>query len=220
MWRETYETERLRLRPLAMSDAAALYPLQRDAEMMRYFGGPYRPKQTETWLQWHVAMWEQEGYSHWAAELKDGGTFVGWVGLTKVWEPEEILPAVEVGWFVDRNYWGKGLATEGGRCSLAFGFEEVGLDRIIARYDPENVACRGKSWRSSGCASCRTCLAATGKVFLGCLKSELMRFPERYDDQIEAHDVRQAKAQDLLYRQFGRGRTGDHHGRIRTRTRL
>jgi RimJ/RimL family protein N-acetyltransferase len=140
MWREPFETERLRLRPLAMSDAASLYPLQSDGEMMRYFGGPYRREQTETWLEWHVAMWEQEGHSHWAAELKEGRIFVGWIGLTKVWEPEEMLPAVEVGWFVDRNYWGKGLATEGGRRSLTFGFDDLGLDRIIARYDPENVA--------------------------------------------------------------------------------
>ena len=85
-------------------------------------------------------MWEQEGYSHWAAELKEDGTFVGWVGLTKVWEPEDLLPATEVGWFVDRRYWGAGLATEGGRCSLAFGFQELGLDRTIARYNPENLA--------------------------------------------------------------------------------
>ena len=123
-----------------MSDAAALYPLQRDGEMMRYFGGPYRREQTETWLEWHVAMWEQEGYSHWAAELKESRIFVGWVGLTKVWEPKEMLPAVEVGWFINRNYWGKGFATEGGRRSLIFGFEDLGLDRIIARYDLNNVA--------------------------------------------------------------------------------
>jgi RimJ/RimL family protein N-acetyltransferase len=139
-WREPYETERLRLRPLALSDGDALHPLQRDGEMMRYFGGPYRRQQTDSWLQWHVAMWEQEGYSHWAAELKEEGVFVGWIGLTKVWEPEEILPAVEVGWFVDRRYWGRGLAPEGGRRSLAFGFEDLGLDRVIARYDPNNVA--------------------------------------------------------------------------------
>jgi RimJ/RimL family protein N-acetyltransferase len=32
------------------------------------------------------------------------------------------------------------LATEGGQRSLAFGFEDLGLDRILARYDPENIA--------------------------------------------------------------------------------
>jgi RimJ/RimL family protein N-acetyltransferase len=140
MWQEAYETERLRLRPLVMSDAAALYSLQRDRETMRFFGGPYQRDQTETWLEWHVAMWEQEGYSHWAAELRESRAFIGWIGLTKVWEPKEIVPAVEIGWFVDRSYWGRGLATEGGRCSLEFGFTDLGLDRIIARYDPDNVA--------------------------------------------------------------------------------
>ena len=140
IWQETYETERLRLRPLTTSDGDALHPLQRNGEMMRYFGGPYRREQTDTWLRWHAAIWEQEGYSHWGAELKDDGAFIGWVGLTKVWEPEELLPAVEVGWFIDREYWGNGFATEGGRRSLTFGFEDLGLHRIIARYDPENVA--------------------------------------------------------------------------------
>ena len=138
--RDTYETERIRLRPLAKTDGSALYALQQDGEMMRYFGGPYRREQTDTWLEWHLAMWEQEGYSHWAAELKDGGVFVGWIGLTRVWEPTELLPAVEVGWFVDRKYWGEGLATEAGQRSLAFGFDELTLDRIIARCDPENIA--------------------------------------------------------------------------------
>jgi RimJ/RimL family protein N-acetyltransferase len=123
-----------------MSDATALHALQADAEMMRYFGGPYRRQQTDSWLDWHVAIWDTEGYSHWAAELKDDGSFVGWVGLTKMWEPEELLPATEVGWFIDRKHWGRGLATEGARVSLAFGFDDLGLDRILARYDPENRA--------------------------------------------------------------------------------
>jgi len=123
-----------------MSDGEPLYALQRDPVMMRYFGGPYLRAQTETWLEWHVAMWEQEGYSHWAAELKEDGTFVGWIGLTKVWDPEDLLLATEVGWFVDRRHWGEGLATEGGRRSLGFGFKELSLGRIIARYNPENLA--------------------------------------------------------------------------------
>lgn len=137
---ETHETERLRLRPLAIGDASALHALQQDAEMMRYFGGPYLRQQTDTWLEWHVALWEQEGFSHWAAELKPSGAFLGWIGLTKVWEPDELLPATEVGWFVDRTCWGMGLATEGARRSLIFGFEDLGLDRIIARCDPQNRA--------------------------------------------------------------------------------
>jgi RimJ/RimL family protein N-acetyltransferase len=139
-WSDPIDTERLRLRPLAMDDEPELHRLQADREAMRFFGGPYVREQTHTWLEWHVALWEQEGYSHWAAEQHEDGAFVGWIGLTRVWEPEELLPAVEVGWFVDRRRWGRGLATEGARGALAYGFDDPGLDRIIARYDPGNVA--------------------------------------------------------------------------------
>ncbi len=135
------ETLRLRLRPLALDDLEDLHRLQSDAEMMRFFDdGPYIREQTRTWLEWHIAMWDQEGFSFWAAELKPDLRFIGWLGLDKVWEPIELLPAIEAGWFIDRQHWGQGLATEGAQMALAFGFDQLGLDRIIARYNSENVA--------------------------------------------------------------------------------
>jgi RimJ/RimL family protein N-acetyltransferase len=50
------------------------------------------------------------------------------------------MPSVEVGWRLDPDYWGRGLATEGGRAALRFGFDVVGLDEIVSIYEPENVA--------------------------------------------------------------------------------
>lgn len=51
-----------------------------------------------------------------------------------------MLPTVEVGWRLHPDHWGVGLATEGGRASLEYAFDRVGLDRVISIYDPENVA--------------------------------------------------------------------------------
>ena len=39
-----------------------------------------------------------------------------------------------------RALWGRGLATEGARAALDFGFGSLGLERIIARYHTDNVA--------------------------------------------------------------------------------
>lgn len=141
-WAVEVETERLRMRPLTMGDAAALSPLQRDPEMMRYFGDghPYDSDEARVWLEWHVAMWELEGYSFWALELKPDLVCIGWLGLNKVLDAPDLMPATEAGWFVDRAHWGRGLATEGARRALAFGFDQLGLDRIIARYNADNVA--------------------------------------------------------------------------------
>lgn len=43
---------------------------------------------------------------------------------------------------VARNYWGHGYATEAARAALAYGFDILKLDRIIALAKPNNVASR------------------------------------------------------------------------------
>jgi RimJ/RimL family protein N-acetyltransferase len=110
--------------------------------MMRYFGDghTYRDDESRTWLEWHAAMWDLEGYGFWAIEHRPELEFIGWVGVTKVWAPPELMPATEIGWFVDRRYWGQGLATEGAWAALGFAFGALALPRVIARYNAENVA--------------------------------------------------------------------------------
>ena len=48
----------------------------------------------------------------------------------------------EVGWRLDRAYWNHGLATEGARASLGYGFRGLGLEGVISFTVPENVASR------------------------------------------------------------------------------
>jgi len=47
---------------------------------------------------------------------------------------------VEVGYRLAKRFWGMGLAPEAAQASLCYGFEELGLDRIVAVVHPENVA--------------------------------------------------------------------------------
>jgi RimJ/RimL family protein N-acetyltransferase len=63
-------------------------------------------------------QWAQEGLSHWAAVDLDSGALIGRIGLLRHHDwPLEPSP-VEVGWVLDERYWGRGLATEGGRASV------------------------------------------------------------------------------------------------------
>ena len=135
-------TDRLLLRPLDMGDAEPLLALHQDAGMMRYFddGHVYAREESRTWLEWHVGMWALEGFSFFAARRRVDQGFIGWVGLNRVLDDPELDGSVEIGWFIDRQLWGEGLASEGARAALAFGFGELGLDRIIARYRTDNLA--------------------------------------------------------------------------------
>ena len=70
---------------------------------------------------------------------KASGAFVGFCGLKYLDNTSEI----EVGYRLAKKFWGKGFATEAARASLHYGFETLGLDRIVAVVQPENAAsCR------------------------------------------------------------------------------
>jgi RimJ/RimL family protein N-acetyltransferase len=136
----TVETERLLLRPLAPGDLDDLARLHADE---RFWWYPLRRGQTraetEEFLARRVAGWDGKGFDLWAVVLRDEQRLVGWAGLSEPTFLPEIMPAVEVGWRLDPGVWGRGLATEAGVAGLRFGFEQLGLDRIVSVFEPDNV---------------------------------------------------------------------------------
>jgi len=72
---------------------------------------------------------------------KAAGAFIGFIGLLYQEEWSEGNHKTEVGWRLDRSFWGRGLATEGARASIRYGFEGLGLERIISIAHPANQAC-------------------------------------------------------------------------------
>lgn len=135
------ETERLVLRRWRADDAEALAAVFAEPAVWRYpVGRGLSRQETDNFLDRQHSHWTRYGFGLWAAEGKADGRLIGFIGLAvPEWLPE-VLPAVEVGYRLHPEYWGKGLATEGGRASLEHGFETLGLDRIIGIFMPENVA--------------------------------------------------------------------------------
>ena len=135
------ETERLRLRPWTPDDVDALAEIFAVPAVSWYpFGRGLTRDETERFVARHVGHWEERGWGSWAVERRGNPDLIGYLGLATVYWLPEVMPAVEVGWRLHPAYWGQGLATEGARATLRYGFEDVGLDRIIAIFVPENVA--------------------------------------------------------------------------------
>jgi len=67
---------------------------------------------------------------------KEGRRLIGFCGLQPLPETDEI----EIGWWLARAWWGRGLATEAARAALHEGFTRAGLDRIVAIAQPANTA--------------------------------------------------------------------------------
>ena len=86
-------------------------------------------------------QWREHGFGPWAAVDRRSGRWLGQVGLNQ--RPGWPGPhKVEVGWELHPSVWGRGLATEGGRAALGYGFEVVGLERIISAARADNAASR------------------------------------------------------------------------------
>jgi RimJ/RimL family protein N-acetyltransferase len=82
---------------------------------------------------------ERHGFGLWAAELLGTGELAGYIGL---WTPRfeaHFTPCVEIGWRLGARFWGQGLATEGAREALRYGFEEARLDEIVSFTVPANA---------------------------------------------------------------------------------
>ena len=130
----TLETERLVLRPFRQEDTDAFAALCADEEVMRWLGGTMDRSQAWRHMAALTGHWRLRGFGQWALERRDTGEFAGQAGL---YRPEG-WPAIEIGWAIARSAWGSGYASEAARASLAYGFDEVGLDRIIHLIKPDN----------------------------------------------------------------------------------
>ena len=136
------ETDRLRLRRWRASDHAPFAALNADPAVMEHLLAPLDRAESDAFVARIEAHFDQHGYGLWALEVKDGGTFVGFVGLAHVAFDADFAPAVEIGWRLARTAWGQGYASEAARRALAFGIEEAGLDEIVSFTVPANTRSR------------------------------------------------------------------------------
>jgi len=125
-------TPRMILRPWRDEDNAPYAALNADPEVRRYWPATLSKEESDAQaarLQKHI---EEHGFGFWAAEVLGLARFIGFVGLKPVEPDLPFAPAIEAGWRLARNYWGRGYATEGAQASLADGFGRLGLEEIVS----------------------------------------------------------------------------------------
>jgi RimJ/RimL family protein N-acetyltransferase len=129
------ETARLQLRMFRPDDLDDLTGLFLDPDVMRYVGNgkPGTRADAELALTSIINHWQKHGFGRWVAVDKETRKFLGFGGLRSLFGTPEVV------YHFAKAHWGKGLATELGRASLRFGFEEHAFNRILAIAKPENL---------------------------------------------------------------------------------
>jgi len=155
------ETPRLLLREMTRDDYPALAAILRDAQTMYAYEGAFSEEETRHWLDKNLARYKNDGFGLWAVVLKENGTnakashyptdagsehksslhlsarpdcggtpLVGQAGITMQDVDGEQFP--EIGYLLNRRYWGRGYATEAAIACKRYAFETLGFDEICS----------------------------------------------------------------------------------------
>jgi len=133
------ETDRLRLRRIAVDDAAFILELLNDPSWIRFIGdkGVRTIQDARAYIvNGPVAMYARHGFGLYLTERKDGDVPIGMCGLIK----RDALDDVDIGFALLPAFWDQGYAYEAAAATMAYGREKLGLTRIVAIVSPENGA--------------------------------------------------------------------------------
>ena len=123
------ETERLLIRPFTAADSEDLLAVWSDPANERFIGAT--PPESIDDLRAGI-----ERGMRWGVWERETGELVGDCGLFF----DEGHGEWELAYGFRRDRWGRGYATEAARACVRYGFDELGLDKIVADVDPANIA--------------------------------------------------------------------------------
>ena len=126
-------TERLTLRKLMAADAADMYAYASRAEVTRYLTWYPHPDRayTRQYLEYLGRRYAMGMFYDWAVIYEPDCRMVGTCGFTSFNCQSD---SAEVGYVINPDYWGKGIAREALLRVMEFGFSELKLHRIEARF--------------------------------------------------------------------------------------
>ncbi len=133
----TLQTERLLLRPLAESDVAALHNFWNDPEVRRYLwdGEHISTERVIEIVTTSRACFDEMGAGFFALEMVGNpDALIGFCGYRRF--EESTQPELLYG--ILPEHWGEGFVTEAANEVLRYGFEECGMERVIAATDTPN----------------------------------------------------------------------------------
>lgn len=131
------ETERLFLRPFRKEDAAAMYALNDDPEVLRYTGDTQFADiaAVEVFLETYD-QYEKYGVGRLTAIEKETHEIIGWCGIKYHPDKDEY----DLGYRFSKKYWGKGYATESAKACIDYASNKLGIDYLVGHVHKDNPA--------------------------------------------------------------------------------
>jgi RimJ/RimL family protein N-acetyltransferase len=131
------ESDRLLFRKLTPDDFDGLAEMLRDPDVMYAWEHTFTDEEINKWIAKQAERYKNHIVGYFAAVNKATGELIGQMGL--IWSDIGELRALEIGYMLKREHWGKGYATEGAAALAEYAFSEIGVNRVYTSIRPENI---------------------------------------------------------------------------------
>lgn len=135
-------TPRLVLRHWHAPDREPFAALNADPRVMEFMPGVLSREESDRFAERIEAHFATHGFGLCAVEVRQGPSFIGFIGFSVPAFEAHFTPCVEIGWRLSAEHWGQGLATEGARAMVQYAFETLRLDALVTFTVPGNLRSR------------------------------------------------------------------------------
>ncbi len=135
----TLHTHRLLLREVTPDDAASIFKMRSDEQVMRYVGRPLQKDVSEAakLIESIRDLFKQNEAVSWAVCFPHDPTLIGIIGF---WKMDKDNHRTEIGYMLRADFWGQGIMNEAMTAAIEYCFKTLDFHSIEANTDPENEA--------------------------------------------------------------------------------
>ena len=135
-----FTSSRLGFRIWVDHDVQQMALLNADKEVMEFF--PFLPSQKQTieFINRMQNQFSENGFCYFPVDHLETNRFIGFIGLSIQNFESNFTPCVDIGWRIDKKYWGKGLATEGALACMKYAKHALQLSHIYSMASKKNSA--------------------------------------------------------------------------------
>jgi len=134
------QSQRLLLRRITNRDIPDIFEIYSNREVMLYFADRYAFEsiaEAEQMVSDYENALRDQNSMRWGIELKESGKLIGTCGFHAI---SDYHKRIEIGYDLNRDYWGKGIMKESLSLIIRHAFEESDVNRIEAYVEPPNTA--------------------------------------------------------------------------------
>lgn len=132
------QTARLILREMDQADYPSIAAIVQDEEAMYAYEGPFSDAETQAWLEKNLVRYKQDGFGLWAVILRETGLMIGMAGLS--WQSIDQTQVLEIGYLFNKQYWGRGFATEAAKACKEHAFTVLDAKEVYSIVRDTNIA--------------------------------------------------------------------------------